>query len=365
MEEGSGRRRSIGTEAVGSSMDAKTGADGLPSAADPEDLGYDPRIDRSLTLDGCFLCGSRLTPQSGTEEHVFPRWLLRKFNLWDAELNLLNGTSIRYPRLRIPCCRTCNGNYLGPLEQRIRTASEAGIQAFDSLDRAHVYQWLLKMFYGIMFKEMFLLVDRKDPLSGAIVLPDFFEDFHTSHAMLQSIRFQTEWTPNPPWSIFTFECHAYPEPGRNFDFYDSFVSMAVAVRMGPIGVIACLQDNNSQEQLYADYFRKFQSFPLHPIQFTELVCRVLYMQSRQNRVPKYMTRLPDAINPTMQVISLPLGGLSSKPVYDEWQQEQYAHVLAQFTGIPFEILFAPPDQVISWLYNQDGSVKVMNPDDRP
>jgi hypothetical protein len=251
------------------------------------------------------------------------------------------------------------------LEQAVRTAVGVGVEAFRRLDRARVYQWLLKMFYGIMFKEMFLLLDRKDARSGPIVPRDFFEDFRTSHGMLQSIRFQTEWMSNPPWSIFIFECHSYPDPQRNFDFYDSFVSMAVALRMGATGVIACLEDNNSLEQLLADHFRKFQSFPLHPIQFTELTSRVFYMQSRQNRVPKYITRLPEATDPTMQVMSMPLGGLSSKPIYDEWQQDQYAGVLAQFTGIPFEILFRPPDQVISWLYNEDGSVKVLNPDDRP
>lgn len=347
------------------SMDTEIGAGALSPAADSVDLGYDPRSDRSLTLDRCFLCGSGLTPRSGTEEHVFPRWLQRKFNLWNAELNLLNGTSIRYRQLRIPCCRTCNGNYLSPLEQRIRTALGAGVEAFGRLDRAQVYQWLLKMFYGIMFKEMFLLLDRKDALSGPIMPRDFFEDFRTSHGMLQSIRFQTEWLPNPPWSIFTFECHTYPELERNFDFYDSFVSMAVALRMGDTGVIACLQDNNSQEQLYADYFRKFQSFPFHPIQFTELMSKVFYMQSRQNRVPKYITRLPDATSPTMQVISSPLGGLSSKPIYDEWNQRDYARVLSQFTGFPLERIFREPDQVMSWLYSDDGTVKMMHATDRP
>jgi hypothetical protein len=89
------------------------------------------------------------------------------------------------------------------------------------------------------------------------------------------------------------------------------------------------------------------------------------MQSRQNRVAKYMTKLPDAGDPMMQVVSLPLGGLSSKPVYDEWHQDEYGRVLAQYTQIPFDVLYRPPDQVISWLYNEDGSVKVMNPEDRP
>jgi hypothetical protein len=38
-----------------------------------------------------FLCGRRLSQKTRSNEHVFPQWLLRRFDLYDKQLNLLNG----------------------------------------------------------------------------------------------------------------------------------------------------------------------------------------------------------------------------------------------------------------------------------
>jgi len=144
---------------------------------------YDPSTDRPLTRDHCFLCGVVLTDQNRTDEHVFPRWLQKDFELWDARLNLLNGTSIPYRQLKIPCCSDCNAGHLGALEQEVQLACRQGPGSFCSLDRSRIYQWLLKMFYGVMFQEVFLVLDRKDPDSGSILPREFFEEFNTCHSI--------------------------------------------------------------------------------------------------------------------------------------------------------------------------------------
>ncbi|MFW9880988.1 MAG: hypothetical protein ACFFG0_48620 [Candidatus Thorarchaeota archaeon] len=56
---------------------------------------YNPFDSMSFTYDRCFLCGRRLG-DADSREHIFPRWLLRRFNLWDSELVLLNRTKIKY-----------------------------------------------------------------------------------------------------------------------------------------------------------------------------------------------------------------------------------------------------------------------------
>ena len=48
----------------------------------------------------CFLCGK---DSADSLEHVFPAWLQRRFQLWDQQLNLLNGTPIPYRNLTVPC----------------------------------------------------------------------------------------------------------------------------------------------------------------------------------------------------------------------------------------------------------------------
>ena len=69
---------------------------------------YSPFEKMTFTYDKCFLCGEILTDENSTEEHIYPKWLQNKFDLWDKQLILLNGTGINYRNLKIPCCKRCN-----------------------------------------------------------------------------------------------------------------------------------------------------------------------------------------------------------------------------------------------------------------
>jgi hypothetical protein len=51
----------------------------------------------------CFLCGSHLG-EARTQEHIFPKWLQRRYDLLDQRIDLLNGTGIPYRQMKVPCC---------------------------------------------------------------------------------------------------------------------------------------------------------------------------------------------------------------------------------------------------------------------
>jgi len=63
---------------------------------------YRPFLEKTYTWDNCFLCGIRLG-EKNTEEHIFPKWLQHKFELWDQKLILTNKSKIPYRNLTIPC----------------------------------------------------------------------------------------------------------------------------------------------------------------------------------------------------------------------------------------------------------------------
>jgi hypothetical protein len=109
----------------------------------------------------CFLCGRRLTPTNRTDEHVFPKWVQSRFSLWNQKLTLLNGTQIPYRSLTIPCCRTCNGKHLSVIENTVKTATLKGHRAVSELDPLTLFLWLGKIFYGLLYKELFLVKDKK------------------------------------------------------------------------------------------------------------------------------------------------------------------------------------------------------------
>ena len=82
----------------------------LSAQNDSKTIAYDPLISRPRRFgrSTCFLCSAPLRAKNRSDEHVFPKWLLQRFNLWDLKLSLLNGTDISYKQLTIPCCKTCN-----------------------------------------------------------------------------------------------------------------------------------------------------------------------------------------------------------------------------------------------------------------
>lgn len=47
---------------------------------------YNPFEKMTFTYDKCFLCGEILTDENSTEEHIYPKWLQNKFDLWDKQL---------------------------------------------------------------------------------------------------------------------------------------------------------------------------------------------------------------------------------------------------------------------------------------
>ncbi len=95
--------------------------DALPLFDAVEKRRFGPRI--------CFLCGCSLGVENRSEEHVIPKWLQKRFKLLDQRLVLLNGTSIPYKQLTIPCCKPCNNKHLAPIENKVKLATSRNASA--------------------------------------------------------------------------------------------------------------------------------------------------------------------------------------------------------------------------------------------
>jgi len=318
---------------------------------------YDPIKDKSLEKNRCFLCGTKLNKLNRTEEHIFPKWLLHRYDLWNDELVLLNGKPIQYRKIRIPCCQECNNIHLGRLERIIEQASRGGYKELIKVPRIKVFQWLQKIYYQILYMELRLFFNPARKGEGTIIDKDIIERYRMCHLFLQSIRIKTKFHKHHPWSIFIFQVQEYTKAKLNFDFRDSLSFLNIAIRMGNVGIIGCLQDNGTQERMFKDYVKKFKKIKLHPKQFNELIAKVFYRESLRNRIPKYITVLGKNC---LDIISMPLGGLSSEPIYDEWSQENYAKFVSICCGLDYNQVYQPPDKVWSILYNEKMQLRKLN-----
>ena len=313
--------------------------------------------DRNLTpfqpFDGmefsdtqCFLCGQALK-ETNSREHVFPKWLLSRFNLWDQMVTLLNRTQIPYRYLTIPCCPTCNNEHLARLEQAVESTFRKGPKHLSAIDKLLLYQWTGKIFYGLLFRELSLDLDRARPEFGVITSPDLMEDYRALHGFLQSIRIPIQFGNFFPGSVFVLEIETVPDVG-DFDYSDSFIGMTFCIRMGNVGLIACLKDDGLIHDSLSDLYQSLEGVRLHPIQFDELCAIIFYKAYSMARSGKYVSITPPGEQST--VVKVP--GFSLVPVFEEWDNKIFARFLEEFWakwGITYDEIYFPPDSIRSYL----------------
>lgn len=80
----------------------------------------------------CFMCGASPQDKEFNDEHVIPKWILRKLDIYKLSITLPNDTKIRYGQYTVPCCKECN-SFLGSyFEEDIAAAVDGGIEAVNS-----------------------------------------------------------------------------------------------------------------------------------------------------------------------------------------------------------------------------------------
>lgn len=294
--------------------------------------------------------------ESITDEHVVPKWLQSKYDLWSARLELLNGTSIPYKQLKIPCCAECNSGSLSALESAISRAVTSGYQSAALLDQRLWYLWAGKIYFGILRKELTLLRERSDPGAGSILEEDGLRRFQSLHLFLQGIRGKHEFVDGPPYSVMICNLHDLGAP-RAFSLRDNLAYMTLSIRMGDIGVIVCFEDHRITAESYGRYVRDVNHRKLHPIQFDELFARATYQVSLVETPINYLTEFDVDGNRSARTTVFGgyyLGERSNK----DFSVVMQAHV-AHWVKMPREgevQWFVPPDLVPTWMTDDEGNL---------
>ena len=314
--------------------------------------------DHDFSESTCFLCGKNIAEGDDTKEHVFPKWLLKQFGLWDRKIELLNTSTMPYRKLVIPCCQECNNEHLSKVEQDVKSNFYKGAEALRAMDRRTLMLWVLKIFFGLLYREVFLPLDRKDKSAGSIVPSEEMEQFQLLHYMLQACRvpmsFQ-QMDSDIPASLYVFKVQEPSLDSYKFDFKDNLRARTMYMRMGKVGILAAF-DMGAQTCEGQNFFTPFQQHDLHPTQFEELGANFFMKALKFNRTPKVMfSEGPKGVNFTVA----PIAGLSTRPVFDEWTVDEMAEMLIFFTGLPKEVVMPTSNALATCLRIEDGSIQCM------
>ena len=308
---------------------------------------------RSFSTDRCFVCDELLTNENATEEQVYPKWLQRKFNLYNQKISLLNGTFINYRNLKVPCCKKCNEIMSAKIEKPMRQAVEGGYECFKNLNKEIVFQWLNKLSYGMLYKEAMLLRERGNEAGGYIVSHEILNELHMKYIFLISIIQNTEYIKKP-YSLLIFKIK--PDYKNPYWGYDAFNFPVFCMCMNDIGIIAHLQDNGFNEDFFKENedMNELLQHELHIIQFRETCARFVYKSSLFIRNPAYIMVMDNENETPNQIISQEMSGLG----YAVWNQKIYAKVLEFFWkdfGVSYQDIYKGDDKVRTLLWKEDGS----------
>lgn len=178
-----------------------------------------------ITKDTCFVCG-RL---ANTKEHLFPKWLQNKFNLWDKMLQIPNKTMIAYRQLVVPCCDKCNNTVFSDLENRISSNNES---------ETDMWLWANKIHFALTLKDSFLEWDRKNPgyKIGDVISP--LDPLEQSRHFLHCVSGDFKTQPYPFGSVFKFNFTSE----QDFNFIHIIKSNSICISLGNRGYVLFIRD---------------------------------------------------------------------------------------------------------------------------
>ncbi len=314
---------------------------------------YHPFESTNFSNTTCFLSGQKLT-SSEEKIQVFPQWLMSRYELEDQPFKLLDESMATYKDLKIPCAAEVNEKWLEPLEAEIAVAFEIGYEALKNIDELKLFQWAGKLLYGIIFNEIQSGIKLQHSQGEEFnISQSIIHKFSHLHLMLQSINLPLQFDDFKPYSVFLFKVD---NNEKEFGYRDEINTMTFALRIRDFGLVICLQDNGANKSYHKEVLNKIGNQTLHPIQFEEFSGRVFYSAYLFNRLPEYNI-LP--VDDTIYLEAMPLRGMSTKPLFDTWNNKTYGQVLESFWknwGFLLLEIIKNPENPMSFLFDANGEL---------
>ncbi|MDB4924458.1 hypothetical protein [Mucilaginibacter sp.] len=313
---------------------------------------YSPFDASNFSNRSCFLTGETLSSEE-EKIQVFPQWLMSLYNLEDQPFKLLDESMATYKDIKLPCSATVNETYLEPLEAEIAAAFDGGYNAVKALEELKLFQWAGKLLYGIIFNEVQSGIKLQRSQGEEFnISQSIIHKFSNLHLMLQSINQPILFEDFKPFSLFLFKVS---NNEQEFGYRDEINTLTFSLRIKDFGLIICFQDNGANRHYHREMLAKIGDQTLHPIQFEEFSGRVFYSAYLFNRLPEYNI-LP--VDEEVYIEAMPLRGMSSKPLFDNWQNKIYGQVLESFWknwGFLLLEIIKNPEEPMSFLFDADGN----------
>lgn len=279
-------------------------------------------VDSICTGNSCFICGAMSDGRKFNDEHIFPKWLLREFKLFDRYVTLPNGSRFKYGRYKIPCCANCNSIMGQQIEQPVRRLLRQGHHAvsehFKTEGGLTFFTWMAVIFLKTHLRDRHFnrTLDRRmtrEPISSLYA----WESLHHIHTVARC--FITGATIEREVYGTCVVLAAKVERGvEAFDVADLYDAQVALVRCHDVALITVFNDSAAVTGHLLHILEKVTG-PLSNLQLREVMveaaCCNLHLKERPQyaslvdvraRTNKIVAMLPES--PEFHPIDLKLRG---------------------------------------------------------
>jgi hypothetical protein len=223
--------------------------------------------------EACFVCGAFPTEKPFNDEHIVPRWVLRRYGLSHKEITLPTGERRRYSGYRVPCCIDCNSLLGERLETPISKLLDGDyatiVGRLDARATDLIFTWLALLFFKIHLKDSAVPM-HKDRRKGSAVIGEIYDwqGMHHLHAVARTPYTRAAFLPGVLGSLQIFEMDDEIAEG-GYDYMDFTFGQTLAVRLGSIGIVAVLNDAAAAEVSWSDKLAAIDG-PINTLQLREV-----------------------------------------------------------------------------------------------
>jgi len=325
---------------------------------------YDPFEKMDFRFDRCMITGQPIDPKEDLVQ-LFPDWLIHKYHLQGKSLQLLSGSTVRYPDMKVPVCRAARDAGLNYMNRAVGDLLTAGFAGINWLKPGQLYHFLVYLYYGVLYYEIYESLRNKSLRNAFLTSEDFKAKFRVLHIILQGAVRPVTYLNFDPGSMFILQVHDYKSPEAAYNLKIGTNTLTISLRIGEVGVMAALLDNGTQSQFYQSYFERFNGAILHPIQFDELYAKISYKAWLMNSVFDYGIGFPDAEDPSIALSVRIPDEKKNESVFRDWEDQVYGTILQSYLvpfGFPADKIFDKSGKTITFIETPAGKLRTFDAD---
>lgn len=227
--------------------------------------------------NNCFMCREPLDASNRSDEHVFPQWLLEKYNLRTYRMSIPYDNKLSYGRYLVPCCKKCNNEKMSRWENHIKRALQEGYDGLIKLDENIIVWWLTKIYYGNIIKELTVRKEVKNPESDMITDISMFKNHYNNiYFLLYELLIETKFEGRKLYELYIFRTNGDME----FDYFDDTYKDVILIKLNDIAILCSYISGDEVKSTYEKYVEALKKQEIVDYyQVLELYARMHYAKS--------------------------------------------------------------------------------------